>query len=187
MPDDRSSFSLTKLIAAIIFGMGLLAASVVFGVNYAVDRAVSIDARTKADDWAKYFINTLPDLDRLLANGKLDERGHLVCPWHQSAYDVRTGRMLRGPQGAYAKVPGLGAAYRAGLAAVHAVRPDAGLFTLSEAAGRQRTLRVDASRHEELARVYAELASAQPSRQPRGRRARTGGQPKALPGGGFAG
>ena len=74
MPDDRSSLSLTKFIAAIIFGMGLLAASVVFGVNYAVDRAVSIDARTKADDWAKYFINTLPDLDRLLANGKLD--GH---------------------------------------------------------------------------------------------------------------
>ena len=74
MPDDRSSFSLTKFIAAIIVGMGLLAASVVFGVNYAVDRAVSMDARTKAEDWAKYFINTLPDLDRLLANGKLDDR-----------------------------------------------------------------------------------------------------------------
>ena len=31
----------------------------------------------------------------------------------QSAYDVRSGRMVRGPQGAFAKVPGLGAAYRA--------------------------------------------------------------------------
>jgi purine nucleosidase len=55
-------------------------------------------------------------------------------------------------------------------AAVHAVRPEAGFFTLSEASGRQRSLRVEASRQEELARVYAELASAQPSRQPRGRR-----------------
>lgn len=34
-----------------------------------------------------------------LATGILDEQGRLVCPWHQSAYDVRTGRMTRGPQG----------------------------------------------------------------------------------------
>ncbi len=48
-----------------------------------------------------------------LANGTVDEQDRLVCPWHQSAYDVRSGRMVRGPQGAFAKVPGLGAAYRA--------------------------------------------------------------------------
>jgi nitrite reductase/ring-hydroxylating ferredoxin subunit len=48
-----------------------------------------------------------------LANGSLDANGRLVCPWHQSAYDVRTGRMVRGPQGIFAKVPGLGAAFRA--------------------------------------------------------------------------
>lgn len=48
-----------------------------------------------------------------LADGSLDEAGRLVCPWHASAYDVRTGRMVRGPQGVFAKVPGLGAAYRA--------------------------------------------------------------------------
>ena len=48
-----------------------------------------------------------------LATGTLDEDGHLVCPWHQSAYDVHTGRMVRGPQGVFAKVPGLDAAYRA--------------------------------------------------------------------------
>jgi nitrite reductase/ring-hydroxylating ferredoxin subunit len=48
-----------------------------------------------------------------LANGTLDEEGRLVCPWHQSAYNVRTGRMLRGPQGGFAKVPGLGAFYGA--------------------------------------------------------------------------
>ena len=48
-----------------------------------------------------------------LAGGKLDEAGRLVCPWHHAAYDVHTGRMVRGPQGVFAKVPGLGAAYRA--------------------------------------------------------------------------
>ncbi len=47
-----------------------------------------------------------------LAGGSIDENGCLVCPWHQSAYDVRTGRMVRGPQGVFAKVPGLGAAYK---------------------------------------------------------------------------
>ncbi|MGB8383645.1 MAG: hypothetical protein WCG47_20745, partial [Dermatophilaceae bacterium] len=52
------------------------------------------------------------------------EDGCLVCPWHrgrsgrgrggglQSGYDVRTGRMVRGPQGNFAKLPGIGAAYR---------------------------------------------------------------------------
>jgi Ferredoxin subunits of nitrite reductase and ring-hydroxylating dioxygenases len=48
-----------------------------------------------------------------LAGGTVDGQGHLVCPWHQSAYDVRTGQMVRGPQGVFAKVPGLGAAFRA--------------------------------------------------------------------------
>lgn len=47
-----------------------------------------------------------------LANGSIDAQGCLVCPWHGSAYDVTTGRMVRGPQGAFAKVPGLGAAYK---------------------------------------------------------------------------
>ena len=47
-----------------------------------------------------------------LAGGTIDENGCLVCPWHQSAYDVRTGRMVRGPQGNFAKVPGLGRAYQ---------------------------------------------------------------------------
>ena len=46
-----------------------------------------------------------------LAGGTIDSEGCLVCPWHSAAYDVRTGRMTRGPQGAFAKVPGLDAAY----------------------------------------------------------------------------
>lgn len=47
-----------------------------------------------------------------LAGGTIDSDGCLVCPWHGAIYDVRTGRMTRGPQGAFAKVPGLDAAYR---------------------------------------------------------------------------
>lgn len=47
-----------------------------------------------------------------LAEGSIDEDGCLVCPWHQSKYDVKTGQMVRGPQGIYAKIPGLGATFR---------------------------------------------------------------------------
>lgn len=46
-----------------------------------------------------------------LAEGSIDADGCLVCPWHQSKYDVTTGQMTRGPQGVFAKVPGLGAAF----------------------------------------------------------------------------
>jgi nitrite reductase/ring-hydroxylating ferredoxin subunit len=42
-----------------------------------------------------------------LARGRIDRDGCLVCPWHGSAYDVTTGRMVRGPQGVFAKIPGL--------------------------------------------------------------------------------
>ena len=48
-----------------------------------------------------------------LANGTIDADGCLVCPWHQSKYDLSTGRMVRGPQGIFARVPGLGAAFKA--------------------------------------------------------------------------
>src|SRR5258706_166822 len=46
-----------------------------------------------------------------LAGGSIDEDGCLVCPWHHSAYDVGTGRMVRGPQGIFAKGPGLDFGY----------------------------------------------------------------------------
>jgi nitrite reductase/ring-hydroxylating ferredoxin subunit len=47
-----------------------------------------------------------------LAGGSIDADGCLVCPWHRSAYDVRTGRMVRGPQGVFAKIPGLGPLFK---------------------------------------------------------------------------
>jgi nitrite reductase/ring-hydroxylating ferredoxin subunit len=48
-----------------------------------------------------------------LAGGSIDEDGCLVCPWHGSKYDVSTGRMVRGPQGIFAKIPGLSASFKA--------------------------------------------------------------------------
>ena len=47
-----------------------------------------------------------------LANGSVDQEGCLVCPWHGATYDVVTGRMTRGPQGLFARIPGLDAGYR---------------------------------------------------------------------------
>jgi nitrite reductase/ring-hydroxylating ferredoxin subunit len=46
-----------------------------------------------------------------LANGKIDEDGCLVCPWHQSRYDPTSGRMVVGPQAGFEKVPGLDTAF----------------------------------------------------------------------------
>jgi len=34
-----------------------------------------------------------------LSAGSVDADGCLVCPWHQSRYDVRTGEMVEGPRG----------------------------------------------------------------------------------------
>ena len=48
-----------------------------------------------------------------LAGGSIDSDGCLVCPWHQAKYDVTTGQMVRGPQGVFAKIPGLGAGFKA--------------------------------------------------------------------------
>lgn len=47
-----------------------------------------------------------------LANGTIDRNGCLVCPWHGSRYDVKTGRMVLGPQGIFAKIPGLGTGFK---------------------------------------------------------------------------
>src|SRR5438874_9774292 len=47
-----------------------------------------------------------------LAEGRIDKDGCLVCPWHGARYDVTTGRMRRGPQGLFAKIPGVDRAYQ---------------------------------------------------------------------------
>ena len=47
-----------------------------------------------------------------LARGSIDGDGCLVCPWHGSRYDTSTGRMVRGPRGIFAKIPGLGEGFK---------------------------------------------------------------------------
>lgn len=42
-----------------------------------------------------------------LGGGSIDGEGCLVCPWHGARYDTETGRMVSGPKGFYAKIPGL--------------------------------------------------------------------------------
>jgi nitrite reductase/ring-hydroxylating ferredoxin subunit len=47
-----------------------------------------------------------------LAGGSIDDDGCLVCPWHGAKYDVATGQMTRGPQGIFARIPGLSHTFR---------------------------------------------------------------------------
>src|SRR2546423_4232090 len=41
-----------------------------------------------------------------LGEGRVTTEGCLQCPWHGARYDVETGRMVRGPQGAYKPLAG---------------------------------------------------------------------------------
>jgi nitrite reductase/ring-hydroxylating ferredoxin subunit len=42
-----------------------------------------------------------------LGNGRVAEDGCLECPWHGARYDVNTGKMTRGPQGAFRPLAGV--------------------------------------------------------------------------------
>ena len=42
-----------------------------------------------------------------LGEGHVTDDGCLECPWHASRYDVGTGKMVRGPQGAYKPLAGI--------------------------------------------------------------------------------
>ena len=48
-----------------------------------------------------------------LAGGSIDAEGCLVCPRHHARYNTTTGEMVDGPGGAFGKVPGLGASFKA--------------------------------------------------------------------------
>jgi 3-phenylpropionate/trans-cinnamate dioxygenase ferredoxin component len=41
-----------------------------------------------------------------LGNGQVTDDGGLQCPWHAARYDVVTGKMVRGPQGAFKPLAG---------------------------------------------------------------------------------
>jgi 3-phenylpropionate/trans-cinnamate dioxygenase ferredoxin subunit len=42
-----------------------------------------------------------------LGEGKVTNEGCLQCPWHGARYDVKTGKMVRGPQGAFKPLAGV--------------------------------------------------------------------------------
>lgn len=42
-----------------------------------------------------------------LGKGRVADDGCLECPWHSARFDVRSGRMTRGPQGAFRPVAGV--------------------------------------------------------------------------------
>ena len=51
--------------------------------------------------------NTCRHLMASLGKGRVAEDGCLECPWHGARYDVSTGKMTRGPQGAFKPVAGV--------------------------------------------------------------------------------
>jgi len=61
----------------------------------------AVGNRGSHDDGDRYFAVSRRCRHQLadLSEGTLDEEGCLVCPWHQSRYDVRTGEMVEGPKG----------------------------------------------------------------------------------------
>jgi 3-phenylpropionate/trans-cinnamate dioxygenase ferredoxin component len=42
-----------------------------------------------------------------LGEGEVTDDGCLECPWHASRYDVHSGKMVRGPQGAFKPLAGV--------------------------------------------------------------------------------
>ena len=42
-----------------------------------------------------------------LGQGRVVDDGCLECPWHGARYDVATGKMVRGPQGAFRPISGV--------------------------------------------------------------------------------
>jgi nitrite reductase/ring-hydroxylating ferredoxin subunit len=41
-----------------------------------------------------------------LGEGQMTDEGCLQCPWHGARYDVGSGKMVRGPQGAFKPLAG---------------------------------------------------------------------------------
>ena len=66
---------------------GALAVGVSAGKPFAVSNAVA----TCSPHWAR---------------GWVSDGGCLQCPWHAALYDVGTGAMVRGPQGAFKPLAG---------------------------------------------------------------------------------
>ncbi len=68
----RAVLRFPRSVIVAVFGMVVLGCAVYFGIEAAVNRAVSADADHKARGWAAYFIQHMPNLDELIANGRPD-------------------------------------------------------------------------------------------------------------------
>lgn len=55
-----------------VAGMIVLWGAVIVGINFAVNHAVSADAEQKAQHWAKFFIEEMPNLNQLITTGRPD-------------------------------------------------------------------------------------------------------------------
>ncbi len=69
---SRTRRPVRGFVAVALAATAVLGLSIYFGVNYAVERAVIADAKDKATHWAEYFLDNMPGLDQLLADGRLD-------------------------------------------------------------------------------------------------------------------
>ena len=65
-----------------------------------------------------------------LGEGHVADDGCLECPWHGARYDVQTGAMTRGPQGAFKPIGGVvkGTAGRRRLDVVPVVLRDGAIY-----------------------------------------------------------
>jgi diguanylate cyclase (GGDEF)-like protein len=72
LPAMRATLLFRRSLIFSAVGMVVLGFAVLFGINTAVNRAVSADAEHKAREWAGYFIEQMPNLNRLIETGSPD-------------------------------------------------------------------------------------------------------------------
>ena len=102
MPTGATVFHLRKYIAAALLSTAILGGLVVVAVDLAIDRALSADARARAEDWARYFVATIPEFDELVSTGNLTERQRAVVStamvgnvFRFKLYDAKGNTVLR--------------------------------------------------------------------------------------------
>ena len=125
-----------------VLGMLALGSAVFFGIGWAVDKAVSVDAERKARDWAHYFIGEMPALDQLIAAGRPDATQLAVIATAETVGDVfrfklfdREGRTtLVSDEAAYVKE---GATYEHSAKAAAVLETGVSNISLNDGAGKK--------------------------------------------------
>ncbi|HEY4202467.1 MAG TPA: bifunctional diguanylate cyclase/phosphodiesterase [Devosiaceae bacterium] len=113
MPSPRRKPAPHVLVAIAVLGMIVLGSSVYFGLNYAVEQAVIQDGDDKANHWSDYFLENMPDLDRLLVSGQLDPQQIEVIKaaeklgdvFRFKLYDLKGGVVLTSDEARYEQEP----------------------------------------------------------------------------------